>query len=251
MTHASKLFEALQRQAREDPNVLALWLGGSRGKGLVTAHSDYDCVLIVTDEAYAEYRDRWPARDRSGLDLQIMTLGQFEAASRWGQSDAWDAYSYAYVVPLVDKTGRIAGMMRDKARVPDAEVAPFISACLDHFTNQIYRALKCRRDGDPIAARLEAAEAVAPLLNAVFALNGGRLRPYYKYLAWELNNHPLDRAPWTADDLPTQMAALSVGDDNTCREVFVVAERFFRLAGFGAVFDAWGDALDWMLGERS
>jgi hypothetical protein len=42
----------------------------------------------------------------------------------------------------------------------------------------------------------------APLLDALFALNGGRLRPYYKYLTWELTTPPV--------------GALSVGSRGAC-----------------------------------
>ena len=31
-----------------------------------------------------------------------------------------------------------------------------------------------------------------PFFDAVFALHDGRLRPYYKYLRWELETWPLD-----------------------------------------------------------
>jgi hypothetical protein len=100
-----------------------------------------------------------------------MTLAQFEAAAGWGQPHAWNRYNYAHLAPLVDKTGRIAGLMAEKACVPQSEADGFVRASLDHFTNQVYRALKCLRDGDAIAACLEAAEASGPLLDALFTLH--------------------------------------------------------------------------------
>jgi hypothetical protein len=142
--------------------------------------------------------------------------------------------------------------MAEKARVPEAAAEAFIRASLDHFVNQIYRALKGFRDGDPIAARLEAAEATGPLLDALFALNGRRLKPYYKYLAWELAVHPLALCPWDAGALPAMLAALTTDPSGqTYRELLTGVVELFRTQGFGDVFDAWGDAMDWMLGARA
>ena len=69
---------------------------------------------------------------------------------------------------------------------------------LDGWVNFAYRALKNDRDGRPLEARLDAAESVPWLLDVVFAI-AGRVRPYNKYLPWELRTHPLDG--WPADDL--------------------------------------------------
>ncbi|WP_148613148.1 hypothetical protein [Nocardioides rubriscoriae] len=61
---------------------------------------------------------------------------------------------------------------------------------LDGFVNFAYRALNSDRDGRPLERRLDSAEAVAWLLDTVFVMEG-RVRPYNKYLAWELHEHPL------------------------------------------------------------
>lgn len=244
MSQASERFEALLTEAREDPDILAFWLDGSRGKGRATAHSDHDCTLIVTSSAWPARHERWP--ETRGLDLTVWTLSQFEAAAGWGLPDAWRRYNYAYLTPLVDKTGRIAALMAEKACVPADKLDGFVRASLDHFTNQVYRALKCLRDGDATAARLEAAEASGPLLDALFALNGGRLRPYYKYLAWELEAHPLARCPWPAETMPALLAGLAQADANNLRSLFNAAEGQFRETGYGVVFDAWGDALPYI-----
>ncbi len=42
--------------------------------------------------------------------------------------------------------------------------------------------------GNIIASRLEASEQIGALLNALFAIEG-KVKPYYKYLEWELNTH--------------------------------------------------------------
>jgi hypothetical protein len=104
--------------------------------------------------------------------------------------------------------------------VPPPVIDSFIRAAIDHVINQVFRALKCLRDGDAPAARLEAAEMTAPLLDALFALNGGRLRPYYKYLTWELTTHPLEHCPWGAEELVTKLVEFASRPDSTQLQTF-------------------------------
>lgn len=225
--------------------VLAFWLTGSRGKCRETAASDYDCVLIVRDEVFEDWRTRHAGRGRGRTDCTVMTLESLRGHAAWGGPEAWDRYSYAHVRVLADRTGSLCQQIIDeKARVPMDEVARFIDRSLDHYLNQTYRALKCLRDGLPDAARLEAAEGVAPLLDALFALDGGRLRPFYKYLDWELTEHALAAGQALAREAP----ALLDPDAGALKALLRQAEPLFRAAGHGGVFDAWGGDLAWMRG---
>lgn len=243
-TEHPRYFELLELAATR-PEVLAFWLTGSRGKGRETAASDYDCVLIVRDEAFGAWRTRHAKRADGLTDCSVMTLDGLHAHAAWGGPEAWDRYSYAHVRVLVDRTeGLCQQVIDEKARVPDAEVASFVDRSLDHYLNQTYRALKCLRDGQPLAARLEAAEAIAPLLDAIFALDGGRLRPFYKYLAWEFAEHPLG----AGQALALQAATLMDPDPEILRRLLGDTEALFRDAGHGTAFDGWGGDLAWMRG---
>lgn len=231
--------------AERDPDVLAFWLTGSRGKGRETAASDYDCVLIVRDEVFDAWSTRHAGRARARTDCSVMTLEGLRAHAAWGRPDAWDRYSYAHVRVLVDRTdGLCQQVIDEKARVPAREIPGFIDQRLDHYLNQTYRALKCLRDGLPSAARLEAAEGIAPLLDALFALNGGRLRPFYKYLAWEMAVHPLSSGQALALAVPSLLGP----DAEILRNLVCDTEALFRPAGHGEVFDGWGGDLAWMRG---
>ena len=229
--------------AERDPDVLAFWLTGSRGKGRETAASDYDCVLVVRDEVFEAWRARHGGRGLGRTDCTVMSLEGLRAHAPWGGSDAWDRYSYAQIRVLVDRTdGLCQKIIDEKARVPATEVEGFVDQRLDHYLNQTYRALKCLRDGLPSAARLEAAEGIAPLLDALFALDGGRLRPFYKYLEWELAAHPLAAGQALALEAP----ALLEPDAEVLKRMLRDAEALFRASGHGAVFDGWGGDLAWM-----
>jgi hypothetical protein len=242
----AETYVALHDHAEREPQVAAFWLGGSRGKGRATAQSDYDCTVILANEAPETVRRNIAGYRQPGVDVTIMTLDAFETYADWGSATAWDRYSFAHVTAAVDKAGQVQPLIEAKSRVPPSVVGAFIDSSLDHLTNQLYRALKCLRDGDPAASRLEAAEAVAPFLDAVFALHGGRLRPYYKYLAWELETYPLE--PLTGGGLVDRLLAAQGPQAALALQALVAdTQSLFHDAGHGAAFEGWGDAMDWML----
>lgn len=245
----SQSLDQLRALALDDPNILAFWLGGSRGKGLATEHSDHDCLMIVADAALGDYRQRFQQVSQSDLDCIVMTLDQLRAYAEWGGPETWDRYSFAHVRVDIDKTGEVQALIDAKACVPAEARFGFIDASLDHYVNQLYRSLKNFRDGRPIAARLEAAEQVQPLLNALFALHDGRPRPFHKYLQWELETYPLDRLPWAPNVfLEKLLAILDSADPDLQREIFRKIETLFRAAGHDAIFDTWGVALPFIRG---
>ena len=88
---------------------------------------------------------------------------------------------------------------------------------LDGWVNFAYRALKNDRDGRALEARLDAAESVPWLLDVVFAI-AGRVRPYNKYLPWELRTHPVEG--WPADELLGLVERSLDGDVSAVRETF-------------------------------
>ncbi len=241
-------FAALADLARRDDDILALWLGGSRGMGRATAHSDFDCAMVVRDEARGAFAARYGRPGQGPLDCAVFGLAEFEAYAAWGSPEAWDRYSFVGVTALVDKTaGRVQALIDAKGCVPADEIPAFVTARLDHFINQVYRSAKCWRDGLTLAARLEAAEGVSPLLDVVFALHGGRLRPYPKYLAWELETWPLERLPWPTDALLALIGeVLAEGSVGAQQRLLFDLEPSLRRERYGDILDDWGDALGWL-----
>jgi hypothetical protein len=239
------------KRAREDPAIVAFWLGGSRGMGRATEHSDYDCQVMLDDAAPEALRREIVAFAQPGLDLGVLTLSEFEGYAAWGSAEAWARYGHAHLRAIIDKTGRAQPLIDSKSCVPPEALARFIDASLDHLLNQLYRGLKCLRDGDPVASRLEAAQAVAPFLDAVFALHGGRLRPYYKYLVWELATFPLELLPFDGRTVPVRLERV-LGPDAAfeLQSLVSATHGMFREAGHGGAFDAWDEAMDWMLTWR-
>lgn len=240
MIRAAEFVAHLRRAAADEPGAVGFAVTGSRARGLATADSDWDCVLFVREEWLPEYENRFAALPR-GVDLRVTTLDAFRAHAGWGSPTAWDRYNWAHARIEVDRTGgELLRLAREKGRVPAAEVERHVALSVDGYLNQLYRSLKCRRDGDRVGQRLEAAESVRPLLLALFAAHGGRLLPYYKYLAWELEHEPLHKLALPPGDLVRLLLEIQASADPAAQGALLHAvEPFFRGEGHGAVCDAW------------
>ena len=123
---------------------------------------------------------------------------------------------------------------------------------LDGWLNYAYRALKNDRDGHVFEARLDAAESVPWLLDVVFTL-AGRVRPYNKYLPWELREHPLP--DWHVGELLALLEATLDGDPAAIRTTFQRIELLCaafddqrREPVLARVIDDWGDELQLLRG---
>ena len=245
---AAKIFNKVLKEAKSDPNILAFWLDGSRGKGILKHdESDYDCMMIVKDEILAEYKTRYEKIGNPAIELGVMALSEFKKFADWGGGMAWYRYNYVGIKPpLVDKTGQIRKIFEEKSIIPEDKKKKFINEALDHYINEVYRSLKCFRDNQLIGARLEASESILPLLNTVFGLHG-RLRPYYKYYDWELKNYPLDKLSISGDEFTKRiLVILEEADIKTQQKLLKEIESITRKAGYGEVWDSWGDKIEWM-----
>ena len=241
-------FEALLAEAEADPGVVGVVLTGSRGKrALLTEWSDHDVWVILRD---AEARDRWAARHplRHGDPVEVVSTTQAAYAARPPARSpaAYEAYAFAHVTPLIDKLGgEIAALTQAKGRVdPAAAAEP-----LDDYVNHYYRSRKSARGGLVLEARFDAAESVSPFLEFVFAAFG-RVRPFNKWLRWELENHPLAR-PWTAEELLPRLERILDGDLDEQPRLFRDAERLARERGHGDVIDGWEPDVPWLRGDPS
>ncbi|WP_129840964.1 hypothetical protein [Streptomyces sp. RFCAC02] len=230
--------------ADADPAVLGVILSGSRAhEGMPTDRSDDDVHIVVGDGRPSVF-DGLDGHRSARLDLVVMTLDAFRTRGLPGDPAAWSRYAYARAAVLRDASGGTVTRLLDRKRALTAEEGRTAArGWLDAYTNQTYRSLKSHRDGRPDAAHLDAAEAVPYLLETVFALHL-RVRPYNKYLRWELERHPLGAGVWSAGSLlPRLERVVASGDAGEQRSLFGDVERAARAAGHGDVLDAWGDDL--------
>jgi hypothetical protein len=234
-------YDALVELATADPAVVGLALKGSRAHdGMTTQHSDHDLYVVLADDATTDLT-RLAGHRTAELDLVIVSLTEFRAAGMPGS----ERYALARARIVLDRLdGDIARILADKARLGADEAFQNAGGWLDAYANSLYRSVKNHRDGQDLAARLDAADSIRFLIELLFALDR-RPRPYNKYLEWELARHPLPG--WDTDGLLRAVDRVSAtGDVSLQRYLFTRVEAAAREAGHGEVLDAWGEDLDLM-----
>lgn len=227
--------------------LLGLVLSGSAARGMATERSDLDVYVILTGDAA---RERHTTKT-TAVDEIPVALSELEDIPPFGSEGWWFRWSFAWAPTLLDRTGgRIPEVARRQATLTaeEADAVLVDHDRLDGWINYAYRALKSDRDGRPLERRLDAAESMPWLLDVIFAL-AGRVRPYHKYLPWELRKHPLH--DWPADVLLPLLDRTLDGDPAAIRETFTRVEAC--CASFDAarghdrtheIIEDWGDELD-------
>jgi hypothetical protein len=234
-------------QSRDDPTIVGLVLSGSAARGMATERSDVD-VYVVRDE---QDDDRQTLHS-DAIDEIPRGLTELEQVAPFGSGGWWFRWAFAYTQVLRDDTGgRIERAVRRQAVLDDGEQRAILvdHDQLDGWVNFAYRSLKSHRDGRALQARLDAAESLPWLLHVVFTL-AGRVRPYNKYLPWELREHPLAVPEWSAEGLLPEIERMLDGDAGAIRRTFAVVDREVRAwdaahgtTVCGGLVDSWGDEL--------
>jgi hypothetical protein len=228
MTTAATEFAALVDRAREDPNIVGLMLAGSRGTGAyVTPESDYDAYVILRDDGLlADYGKRFPSEHGDPVEYILFSLEGFRSHATPGTSSRWNAYTFAHIEPLVDKLdGEISRIASAKALPGPGDAREF----LDGYLNQHYRSKKNLTAGRELEGHLDAAESVPWFLDFLFAAHD-RVRPFNKWLRWELEHYPLEE-PWRAGLLTRLETIVSTGSLEGQRNLFCDAEASPARAG--------------------
>jgi len=230
-------FDDLLEVARAREAVLGLYVFGSRGRDfMVDERSDWDvCVVLASREAREEFEREFPFAHGARVEIVTATLDELHAnRSEHGR------YAAAHADVVLDKTdGELTRVVAEQESLPPETRDAVVREALDDYVNQTYRSLR-------YGTRLDAVEAVAPALRTIFALDG-RVRPYNKYLEWELRQHPLEG--WTADDLLPLLDRVLSGEPAAQNELFGRIEERARHEGFGDVVDAWEPDVEWLRGR--
>ena len=242
-------FRELVAYAERDQGVLALFVFGSRSRdGFADESSDYDVGVVVREEALEAFDERWPYEHGAPVEIASTTLAGLREHAEPGTTSEWARYQYAHVELLVDKSGEVSAVLAEKARLPEEHRRTIAAHALDAYVNSTYRSLRNHDRGLHLAARLDAAESVPHLLTAIFAFEG-RVRPFNKYLEWELREHPLREPAWGAELFLPRLERISAGDAGEQRAMFRDLERVAREHGFGKVIDGWEPDVGWLRGD--
>jgi predicted nucleotidyltransferase len=232
-------YQALVAEAKNDPNIIGFILGGGRAKGQFTEHSDYDPELIAIDgpTATAKYKKY---TEKDVIDsIHAFTVEEFRRHAEIGSEFSWDRYNYAHNTIVFDKVGGLQKMVDEKGSIPAGKEREIVEENIGGYMNYVYRMLKNFRDGNLFASKLSSAESIPWLLTALFAVEN-RVRPYNKFLKWELEKYPLADFPLTPDKFLKQIEIIiSSGDIAAQKALFKVCIEFFRTKGFTKTIDSW------------
>lgn len=229
-------YAALLTRVTSDPAVVGLVLKGSHAHdGMATKFSDHDVYVVVAEGADTGLSGLHGHRSAE-LDVSVTTVGQFR------QLDGYERYALSRARVVMDRLGgEIAEIVAGKGRRDRAEASAAAAGWLDAYANSLYRSVKNARDGNLLAARLDAADSVGFLLELLFAMDR-RPRPYNKYLEWELERFPLPG--WEAGPLLDKIGRIAgTGDVDLQRSLFSQVEAVAREDGHDPTLDAWGEDL--------
>lgn len=234
---ASLSFGDLLEVARSREDVLGLYLFGSRGRNLmVDERSDWDVCVVLADRAAREAFDReFPSAHGARVEIVSATLDELRnASSEHGR------YAAAHADVVLDKTaGELTRVVAELESLPAGSRDSVVRVALDDYVNQTYRSLR-------YGTRLDAVEAIPHALRTIFAL-ADRIRPYNKYLEWELRHHPLEDL--SADELLPLLDRVLTGERQAQHELFNRIEPLARREGYGDVVDGWEPDVEWLRGN--
>lgn len=241
-------YERLLDTARADPAVVGLVLTGSRGRGPEPRpDADWDVRLILRDADLESGRERYETRHGSMVEVVVYDLSTFATLGLPGGAASWDRYSYVHAPAVIDKLdGRIAALLARKARLAAGEARATAAEALDDYINAMFRSRKNHRCGLLLEARLDAVESIGPLLAFRFAVEG-RVRPFNKFLIWELERWPLEGEAWERSALLARLAGvMDDGDPRVQAALFRDVETLARAHHHDAVIDGWEPDVPWL-----
>jgi predicted nucleotidyltransferase len=239
-------YDVLLQRAGADRSVVGVVVFGSRAVGAdLTPGSDVDCFVIV--DGTPEEAERWRTHG-SEVEAWPMTLDTFRTHALHGDDGAWNRPTFIRARVDLDKlNGEIGAIVERKRRLSDDEAKAVVADSLDDAINMLYRALKSAEAGRREAARLDAAQAIGPLLTAAFALES-RVRPWNRWLERELAIDPLATPAFA--DLVARAASLAADPTpQTIHAAFRMLDEGARDAGYGASVDDWHPYVTWLRGE--
>jgi predicted nucleotidyltransferase len=243
-----RAYAAILERAREDPAVVGVIVFGSRGAdAFVVDDSDVDAMVIVAG-TIAEAK-RWTTEHGSEVEVWAMTLDEFRVHGLPGTATAWNRPTFLRVRIDLDRLdGEIGRIVERLSRLSADEAAALADTALDDYINSLYRSLRNFEGGRLLEGGLDGVEAIGPLLTSAFALEG-RVRPFNKWLPFELATEPL-----VQPDLVDLLGLVErILDDPTAerqRRTFRAVERAARAAGHGAIVDSWEPDVEWLRGTE-
>lgn len=248
--NTSDKYNALIDNLKANHKILAVFLSGSRVKGLETPESDFDLYIIFDNSVSATYikliKVKLYALYHSlPLDISnkaMQTVKEFETFAETGSEFAWDRYNIARAEVVFDRSenNHVTLLLQKKSVLSKKEQDEILHVHAADYLTHTYRSLKSFEKGESLAARLDASEGVVHMLWLLFALHS-RVRPFNKYLQWELTQYPLEGLAFnSAYFLKLVEEIIQSGSITAQQEIYREIEQLARKRGYQKYYDAWG-----------
>lgn len=185
----------VRRQMAADQGLAGALLLGSISAGMDDETSDYDILLVFTDEAMAahpEYREATLRLDRKA-DVWSATLSELAAYDRHG----YDVRELLHAQYPIDPDGKLRKIVEERVHYPAEEIPPLVSARLDSYYDGVFRSLKCFRRGFTFGGYQMAARSMEFFVETLWALNG-RVMPFLNRAPYLL--HTLEKLPFSQEE---------------------------------------------------
>lgn len=236
---------AVLDEARASPDTLGLLLTGSRGSGQADALSDYDFTWVLTDLALQMRVERGDPIDTArAIDDRTVEISYVSPAILRQLADrpSWRNPDYATAVLLLDRTGELPLLVQAVVSIPPGRADHDAAGWYDAYLNGYYRSVKASRRGNELGARLQAAESVAHLVKALFALVR-RVAPHHDRLVGQIG--AVEHLAWAPGTLAHRLLAIvETADPRLQQQLEYEVAAVMRALGHGGVRDAWGGKLD-------
>jgi hypothetical protein len=234
VSEAIKLLES-------NSDVLGVALTGSQARaGMATELSDTDLIVFATDDSELNLPNL------AGVDLAIYRATS--ATNPVLPSDDFDAWynraAFLHARAVSEREpGRVDAWIVGQSTLTESESAHVVAHHLDGYLNLAIRALKSQRDNRTCAAALDSVEAISWGLTTIFALER-RVRPFNKYLWWELENYPFAAYELQAEPLLSVVRSVVEGEVLKHRDLLAQIAPVVERAGFATILSDWGDDMD-------
>lgn len=233
-----KEFEQILEKSKNDDRIIGLILTGGRGKGMFTENSDYDIAIITTDESVSSVKEEYKGK-QDIIDIRVLSISGFRIYAALGNVEDWDRYTYTHIKAQIDKTGEIQKIIDEKGVLPKDQISKVAKNALGGYLNSLYRSVKNHRDGNIFASHFDACESFPWLLIFLFAVEG-RVRPYNKFLKWELEKYPLKKLPISSEDFLGKIeSVIKSGDVEVQKELHKIVEEIAVKNNCSDVIDGW------------
>jgi len=207
---AKEAYETYLEKAKNDERIIGIILAGGRGKGASSENSDYDVILVTTDEGFEGVKKDYLKTEY--IDSLPHAISEFRDYAKTGNRTQYDKYTFTHNTALVDKTGEIQKLVDEKGTLESDKVHKIAHDALGGYLNSLHRSLKNLRDGNMLAGHLDATETIPRILTFIFAVEE-RVRPFNKFLVWELENYPLKKLPIRSSDFIVKIQTIAQNAD--------------------------------------